>query len=108
MNKNDKKKIVIHNKKEFDCWFSDNVHFIKQDFDLGKNKETIAELWIGFLKYFANFDFDNEEIQIHTSRKTVRSFSFQKNHPEKHSIVVVDPFDKSHNLTQHITMQSNL
>ncbi|XP_018114592.1 terminal uridylyltransferase 7 isoform X2 [Xenopus laevis] len=63
--------------------------------ELGKNKESVGELWLGLLRFYTE-DFDFKEHVISIRRKSLLT-TFKKQWTSKY-IVIEDPFDLNHNL----------
>ncbi|KAM6188168.1 LOW QUALITY PROTEIN: terminal uridylyltransferase 7-like [Sarcoramphus papa] len=62
--------------------------------DCGKNTESVGQLWLGLLRFYAEFDFKEHVICIR--RKNLLT-TFKKQWTSKY-IVIEDPFDLNHNL----------
>ncbi|KAG1670310.1 Terminal uridylyltransferase 7 [Nymphon striatum] len=72
--------------------------------DYGKNTESVGELWIGLLKFYAGqFDFKNYVISMRQKEHLTR---FQKLWNSK-CIAIEDPFDLSHNLGGGVSRKMN-
>ncbi|VDL84995.1 unnamed protein product [Nippostrongylus brasiliensis] len=63
-----------------------------------KNKQTLGELFIGFLDYYARFDFGTQVVQIRR-KKPLLKIEKEWNR----SLCIEDPFDLRHNLGSGIT-----
>ncbi|VDL84576.1 unnamed protein product [Nippostrongylus brasiliensis] len=66
-----------------------------------KNKQTLGELFIGFLDYYARFDFGTQVVQMRRKKPLLKT--------EKEwnrSLCIEDPFDLRHNLGAGITKKS--
>ena len=77
----------------FNTWFQEDSSFIKARFN-SPNKDPLSKLWIEFLDYFVNFEFDKETIQIRFSSSLT---TFEKEWTSK-CISIEDPFELTHNL----------
>ncbi|XP_065674456.1 terminal uridylyltransferase 4-like [Hydra vulgaris] len=94
----DKRKTFLIDGKEI--WFFDDIQYLDTVWkDYGKNKQTLAELWIGFFNFYVEkFSFKRSVIAIR-----------QKNFLSKlqkswlhYSMAIEDPFDHDHNLAAGI------
>ena len=70
---------------------------------LGRNRESVADLWLAFLQYYAH-DFDHKNLVVCTrQRKPLTKFEKMWNSP---CIAIEDPFELSHNLGAGISRKS--
>ncbi|XP_072275752.1 terminal uridylyltransferase 4 isoform X2 [Pyxicephalus adspersus] len=86
-------------RKMVDGWnafFFDNTDELRKRFpSLGKNTETVGELWLGFLRFYTEeFDFKEHVISIRQKKLLT---TFEKQWTSK-CIAIEDPFDLNHNL----------
>lgn len=90
----------------WNCWYYpdiDNVANIWEHY--GKNKQTIGELWLGFLKYYTEqFDWKNNVINIRTNEVLTRKTKGWL----KSRMNIEDPFELSHNLASGVSDKSKL
>ncbi|KAM5148779.1 terminal uridylyltransferase 4 isoform 2-T2 [Mantella aurantiaca] len=80
----------------WNAFFFDNTEELRIWFpSLGKNLESVGELWLGFLRFYTEeFDFKEHVISI---RQTKLLTTFEKQWTSK-CIAIEDPFDLNHNL----------
>ncbi|KAM9324697.1 terminal uridylyltransferase 4 [Gastrophryne carolinensis] len=86
-------------RKMVDGWnafFYDNTEELRSRFpSLGKNTESVGELWLGFLRFYTEeFDFKENVISIRQKKLLT---TFEKQWTSK-CIAIEDPFDLNHNL----------
>ncbi|XP_047146010.1 terminal uridylyltransferase 4 isoform X1 [Hydra vulgaris] len=95
----DKRKTVLIDGK--DTWFFDDIQNLDNVWkDYGKNKQSIAELWIGFFNFYVEkFSFKRSVIAIRQKNSISK---FQKSWL-RYSVAIEDPFDLDHNLGAGIT-----
>ncbi|BFY99838.1 hypothetical protein BsWGS_02878 [Bradybaena similaris] len=91
--------------EDCDVWFMDDLHKLNTLWlEKGKNKMTVAELWIGFLRFYVE-EFNCKEIVVSIRQKElVTRFDKLWN---GESIAIEDPFDHSHNLGSGLTRNMN-
>ncbi len=88
----------------WDCWFNKDIKSLPKIWpDHNKNKQTVGELWLGFLRYYTEyFDWDNNVVSIRsTDQLTKRSKNWTK-----HRLAIEDPFDTQKNLASRIKKNS--
>ncbi|KAK6054997.1 PAP/25A associated domain protein, partial [Cooperia oncophora] len=68
-----------------------------------KNMKTIGELFVGFLDYYARFDFGTQVVQIRRKKPLLK---MEKDW--NRSICIEDPFDLHHNLGSGVSRKSRL
>ncbi|XP_065674483.1 terminal uridylyltransferase 4-like [Hydra vulgaris] len=90
----DKRKTFLIDGK--DTWFFDDIQYLDTVWkDYGKNKQTLAELWIGFFNFYVEkFSFKRSVIAIRQKNSLSK---FQKSWLH-YSMAIEDPFDLDHNL----------
>jgi len=85
----------------WDTYFYSDFHklpFIWKEF--GKNKQTLHDLWLGFLRYYTEaFDAKNFVIQM---RRFEPMSKFEKLWSDK-PLAIEDPFDLNHNLASGLS-----
>ena len=88
----------------WDAWFFDDMSRLPQVWPgLGRNTESVTELWLAFLQYYAS-DFDDESLVVCTrQRAPLRKFEKMWNSP---CVAIEDPFELSHNLGAGISRKS--
>ena len=88
----------------WNAWFYDDLQRLKDVWPgLGRNKMSVAELWLGFLSFYAvEFDDIRQVICTRMSRP-LSKFEKMWNSP---CIAIEDPFDLSHNLGAGISRRS--
>ncbi|XP_053326372.1 terminal uridylyltransferase 4 [Spea bombifrons] len=80
----------------WNAFFFDNTEELRCRFpSLGKNKESVGELWLGFLRFYTE-EFDFKEYVISIRQKKLLT-TFEKQWTSK-CISIEDPFDLNHNL----------
>ncbi|XP_041417414.1 terminal uridylyltransferase 4 isoform X2 [Xenopus laevis] len=80
----------------WNAFFFDKTEVLRNRFpSLGKNKESVGELWLGFLRFYTE-EFDFKEYVISIRQKKLLT-TFEKQWTSK-CIAIEDPFDLSHNL----------
>ncbi|CAH2310847.1 terminal uridylyltransferase 4 isoform X2 [Pelobates cultripes] len=86
-------------KRMVDGWnafFYENTEELRSRFPyLGQNKESVGELWLGFLRFYTE-EFDFKEYVISIRQKKLLT-TFEKQWTSK-CIAIEDPFDLNHNL----------
>lgn len=71
--------------------------------EFGKNKQTLHDLWLGFLRYYTEaFDAKNFVIQM---RRFEPMSKFEKLWSDK-PLAIEDPFDLNHNLASGLSWRS--
>ncbi|KAI1883144.1 hypothetical protein AGOR_G00242200 [Albula goreensis] len=80
----------------WNAFFFDDIEELKRRLpELGRNKESVGELWLGLLRFYTEeFDFKEHVISI---RQRKRLTTFEKQWTSK-CIAIEDPFDLNHNL----------
>ncbi|KAM4641161.1 terminal uridylyltransferase 4 isoform 1-T1 [Discoglossus pictus] len=80
----------------WNAFFFDNTDELRSRFpSLGKNTESVGELWLGFLRFYTEeFDFKEHVISIRQKKLLT---TFEKQWTSK-CIAIEDPFDLNHNL----------
>ncbi len=88
----------------WDAWFFDDMDKLGKMWPgLGCNKESVTELWLGFLQYYA-VDFDDKNLVVCTRQlQPLSKFEKMWNSP---CIAIEDPFELSHNLGAGISRKS--
>ncbi|XP_018407991.1 PREDICTED: terminal uridylyltransferase 4 isoform X2 [Nanorana parkeri] len=80
----------------WNAFFFDNMEELRGRFpSLGKNVESMGELWLGFLRFYTE-EFDFKEYVISIRQKKLLT-TFEKQWTSK-CIAIEDPFDLNHNL----------
>lgn len=80
----------------WNAYFFDNIEELRIRFPyLGKNMESMGELWLGFLRFYTE-EFDFKEYVISIRQKKLLT-TFEKQWTSK-CIAIEDPFDLNHNL----------
>ncbi|KAM4721976.1 terminal uridylyltransferase 4 [Rhinophrynus dorsalis] len=80
----------------WNAFFFDNTEELRSRFpSLGKNSESVGELWLGFLRFYTE-EFDFKEYVISIRQKKLLT-TFEKQWTSK-CIAIEDPFDLNHNL----------
>ncbi|CAI9571951.1 unnamed protein product [Staurois parvus] len=80
----------------WNAFFFDNTEELRCRFPfLGKNTESVGELWLGFLRFYTE-EFDFKEYVISIRQKKLLT-TFEKQWTSK-CIAIEDPFDLNHNL----------
>jgi DNA polymerase sigma len=69
-----------------------------------KNEMSVGKLFVGFFEYFADFDWNNEVVQIRNSNKM---FKLEKDWNQPF-VAIEDPFILSRNLSSGIRGSSGL
>ncbi len=90
---------------DWNTYFFDDVKFLNRVWPhVGKNGQSLAELWLGFLRFYTEkFDFDQNVICI---RQLEPLSKFEKNWTDR-MICIEDPFLLSHNLGGGLSRRSN-
>ena len=90
----------------WNAWFYDDLLRLKDVWPgLGRNRMSVAELWLGFLSFYA-VDFDDASLVICTRMsRPLSKFEKMWNSP---CIAIEDPFDLSHNLGAGISRKSKI
>jgi len=88
----------------WNAWFFSDLEKLTQRWSgLNANRESLAELWLGFLTYYAH-DFDDRNLVVCTRmRRKLTKFEKMWNSP---CIAIEDPFELSHNLGAGISRKS--
>lgn len=80
----------------WNAFFFDDIEELKKRLpELGKNKESVGELWLGLLRFYTE-EFDFKEYVISIRQKKLLT-TFEKQWTSK-CIAIEDPFDLNHNL----------
>ncbi|XP_041436095.1 terminal uridylyltransferase 7 isoform X2 [Xenopus laevis] len=80
----------------WNVYFFDKLHDLANHWpEIGTNKESVGELWLGLLRFYTE-EFDFKEHVISIRRKSLLT-TFKKQWTSKY-IVIEDPFDLNHNL----------
>jgi terminal uridylyltransferase len=90
----------------WDCWFNRDTNSLAELWPHFKsNKQTVGELWLGFLRYYTEvFDWDNHVVCIRSNVPLTRKI---KNWT-KHRLAIEDPFELTHNLAAGVSPKSML
>ncbi|KAM8931073.1 terminal uridylyltransferase 4 isoform 2-T2 [Pelodytes ibericus] len=90
----------------WNAFFYDNTEELRSRFpSLGKNKESVGELWLGFLRFYTEeFDFKEHVISIRQNKLLT---TFEKQWTSK-CIAIEDPFDLNHNLGAGVSRKMTL
>lgn len=82
----------------WDCWF---YNADEQHSPLNENRQTISQLWVGFLRYYTEqFDWEKHVVCI---RKSQAPLTRIEKAWHKHRLTIEDPFELSHNLAASAT-----
>jgi len=88
-----------------DAWFMDDLKRLSQLWpEGGKNKSSVAELWLGFLRFYVE-EFDYKEFVVCIRQKQLLT-RFEKLWNGK-CIAIEDPFDLAHNLGSGLNRKMN-
>ena len=90
----------------WNAWFFSNLQELPRAWPgLGRNKMSVAKLWVGFLNFYSG-EFDDSRLVV-SPRMNRELSKFEKmwNSP---CIAIEDPFDLSHNLGAGISRKSKL
>ena len=89
----------------WNCWFNRDIHNLHNTWpDYQKNKQSVGELWLGFLRYYTEvFDWDNDVVTIRTTEKLTK---ISKKWTKK-KLAIEDPFELTFNLAARIKDKSN-
>ncbi|XP_028666695.2 terminal uridylyltransferase 4 isoform X2 [Erpetoichthys calabaricus] len=79
----------------WNAFFFDDINELQRLPDLGKNSESVGELWLGLLRFYTE-EFDFKEYVISIRQKKLLT-TFEKQWTSK-CIAIEDPFDLNHNL----------
>ncbi|XP_006006033.1 terminal uridylyltransferase 4 isoform X1 [Latimeria chalumnae] len=80
----------------WNAFFFDEINELKKRLpELGKNTESVGELWLGLLRFYTE-EFDFKEYVISIRQKKLLT-TFEKQWTSK-CIAIEDPFDLNHNL----------
>ncbi|XP_030061318.1 terminal uridylyltransferase 4 isoform X2 [Microcaecilia unicolor] len=92
----DGKQIPVRMVDGWNAFFFDNVEELKKRLPLlGRNVESVGELWLGLLRFYTEeFDFKENVISIRQKKLLT---TFEKQWTSK-CIAIEDPFDLNHNL----------
>ena len=88
----------------WDCWFNRDLKNLPVSWPhYRKNKQSIGELWLGFLRYYTEFfDWDNHVVSIRDNEPLTRKAKGWT----KHRLAIEDPFELSHNLSAGVSHKS--
>jgi terminal uridylyltransferase len=92
----------------WDCWFNqlDLDELAKHWPHLNQNKQTVGQLWVGFLRYYTEkFDWEQHVVCI---RKSDAPLSRKDKNWNKHRLAIEDPFELSHNLAAGVSHKMGL
>ncbi|KAM3181705.1 hypothetical protein ACTXT7_013839 [Hymenolepis weldensis] len=78
----------------WNVWFQKDREVVNKIWKPPTDGKTVAELYIGFLKFYL-FEFDRNSYQV-----TIDSLKLIKHTNQTRCLAIIDPFDKSHNLTK--------
>ncbi|XP_046910502.2 uncharacterized protein LOC124491838 isoform X1 [Dermatophagoides farinae] len=78
--------------------FCTNIDIVTQHFPHDICDENVAQLFIGFFKFYSQFDFNSNFICTHTAKIV------PKNYPSD-VVEVYDPFDMTHNVTGRVNIE---
>lgn len=89
----------------WDCWFNKDLKSLADVWPHYKaNKQSIGELWLGFLRYYTEvFDWDEHVVCIRDTDSLTR----QSKSWTKHRLAIEDPFELTHNLAAGVSHKSN-
>lgn len=91
--------------EDCDAWFMEDISQLPVIWPQhGKNKMSVAELWLGFLRFYVE-EFNYKEFVVSIRQKALLT-RFEKLW-NGNSIAVEDPFDVSHNLGSGLTRKMN-
>nr|XP_033771993.1 terminal uridylyltransferase 4 isoform X2 [Geotrypetes seraphini] len=92
----DGKQIPVRMVDGWNAFFFDNLEELKKRLpSLGRNMESVGELWLGLLRFYTEeFDFKEHVISIRQKKLLT---TFEKQWTSK-CIAIEDPFDLNHNL----------
>lgn len=69
----------------------------------GKNRQSLAELWLGFLNYYTEtFNFEEHVVTISQYNTLTRVYKFWLTD----ALAIEDPFDRTHNLGAGLSRRS--
>ncbi|KAM7537489.1 hypothetical protein Aperf_G00000062070 [Anoplocephala perfoliata] len=80
----------------WNAWYQEDKEIVKKHWKVPTDNINIAELWLGFLRYFL-FEFDRNAYEV-----TIDSKELARRNNSTNSFVIRDPFDLSHNMTQFV------
>ena len=88
----------------WDCWFNKDIKSLHKTWPgHNKNKQTIGELWLGFLRYYTEkFNWDDDVVCIKSNEQLTR----RSKNWTKHRLAIEDPFELSHNLAAGVSQKS--
>ena len=88
----------------WDCWFNRDIVQLDKIWPYyNLNKQSIGELWLGFLRYYTEtFDWDSNVVCIRDNNTLTRK---DKNWT-KHRMAIEDPFELTHNLAAGVSSKS--
>ncbi|PKU29108.1 terminal uridylyltransferase hypothetical protein [Limosa lapponica baueri] len=90
----------------WNAFFFDDMEELKKRLpSLGKNTESLGELWLGLLRFYTE-EFDFKEYVISIRQKKLLT-TFEKQWTSK-CIAIEDPFDLNHNLGAGVSRKSKL
>ncbi|CAH1773302.1 unnamed protein product [Owenia fusiformis] len=89
----------------WNAWFCPDGNLLTKLWpDCGKNKESVAELWIGFLRFYTEvFNFKDYVISI----RSIKPLSCLEKLWNGKCIAIEDPFDLNHNLGAGVSRKMN-
>uniref|UniRef100_T1JHR9 CCHC-type domain-containing protein n=1 Tax=Strigamia maritima TaxID=126957 RepID=T1JHR9_STRMM len=90
----------------WNAWFYDDKESLSEIWPhIGKNTETVAQLWLGLLRFYTeNFSFQELVVSIRQYKPLTR---FEKLWNSK-CIAIEDPFDLQHNLGAGVSRKMNI
>eukprot|EP00117_Sycon_ciliatum_P038515 scpid66678/ scgid28605/ Terminal uridylyltransferase 7; Zinc finger CCHC domain-containing protein 6 len=87
----------------WNVYFFDDIENLSKVWDgQGKNKQSVGELWLEFLRFYSEFDFTKYAVTPRTS-EMVEVSSLSHIGGRSKSLVIEDPFNLSHNLGRQMT-----
>jgi terminal uridylyltransferase len=98
------KKETTLNIDGWDCWFNKDISNLATMWPHYKaNKQSVGELWLGFLCYYTEkFDWNNNVVCIRDNDILTR----RSKNWTKHRLAIEDPFELSHNLAAGVSHKS--
>ncbi len=91
----------------WDCWFNseDAKNLASVWPDHGRNRQSVGELWLGFLRYYTEvFDWEENVVGIRDTEGLTR----QSKSWTKHRLAIEDPFELTHNLAAGVSHKMGL
>ncbi|VDM69774.1 unnamed protein product [Strongylus vulgaris] len=76
---------------------------LPDNFEWSENRLSVAQLFVGFLDYYAHFDFDTQVVQIRRKKPLLK---MEKDW--NRSMCIEDPFDLNHNLGSGVSRKSGI